>query len=77
MMALTLVFNNGRQMNGLLWSWRPEAGWFEALNEKNGQIKRYKFKDIKGGTLWQTRDRKDNSGVENILEKAAADGYEP
>ena len=75
MMALTLMFNNGRQMSGLLWTWRPEEGWLEALNEKTGQIKRYKLKDIKGGTLWQTRDRRSNSG-ENILEKAIAEGFE-
>lgn len=74
MMALTLLFKNGKQMNGLLWHWVPEEGWFEALNEKNGQVKRYKLRDLNGGTIWPTRDRRDNAG-ENILEKAAAEGY--
>jgi len=76
MMALTITFKNGKSMNGLLWSWRPEEGWFEALNEKNGKIKSYKLKDIKNGVLYQTRDRRDLHGAEQLLDKARADGWD-
>jgi len=74
-MALTIFFKNGKQMNGLLWSWRPKEGWFQALNEKTGNVKRYQLKDIKGGQLWQTRDRRDN--YESLVDKAMAEGWEP
>lgn len=74
-MALNLTFRNGKSIEALLWSWKPEIGLFEALNESNGQVKKYHLRDLKSGIIFPTRDRHTESG-EDLIQKALSEGWD-
>jgi hypothetical protein len=74
MYAIDVIFKNGSKLEGLIWSWEPEHGWFKALDESNGKIKTYQLKDVKEGKFYEDRIRKTSKSYD-FLEKAAEDGY--
>ena len=76
MFAIDLIFKNGQKFEGLVWSWRPEKGWFEALDESNGGVNRYMIKDIVEGKFYNDHIRRAKSTkCCDFLEKAREDGY--
>lgn len=73
MYAIDVEFKNGNKLEGLVWKWFPEKGYFEALDESNGNINKYCFGEVKGGIFYSDRNRK-FSKQEDFLEKAREDG---
>ncbi len=74
MYAVDIVFNNGKKLEALMWRWVPAEGWFEALNEKNGVVKKYSLKDVQSGLFYSDRIR-EKATSEDLLEKAQRDGF--
>lgn len=77
MYAIDVVFKDGHKLEGLVWSWEPQLGWFKALDESNGKIKRFQFKDVQEGKFYNDRIRRCSSTkVYDFLEKAEEGGYQ-
>jgi len=74
MYAIDIEFKNGKKLEGLVWKWFPEKGFFEALDESNGNISKYRFSEVKSGIFYSDRIRK-LSKQEDFLEKAIANGF--
>lgn len=75
MFAIDVEFKNGNILNGLVWTWHPEKGTFEALDESTGKVKKYKFKDVKSGKFYNDHIRQ-TALVEDFLTKARDDGLD-
>lgn len=75
MYAIDVVFKNGSKLEGLIWTWRPQEGWFKALDESNGKVKKYHLKDIEEGKFFDDHIRK-SAKVCDFLEKAVEDGFD-
>jgi len=78
MYAIDVVFKNGHKLEGLVWAWEPELGCFTALDESNGKIKIFQFKDVQEGKFYDDHIRRcPSTKVSDFLEKAIEDGYQP
>lgn len=78
MYAIDVVFKNGQKLEGLVWSWEPQQGWFKALDESNGKIKKFQMKDVQEGKFYDDHIRKSPSvKICDFMEKAQEDGYQP
>ena len=74
MYAIDLLFKNGKRLEGLIWSWKPEQGWFQALDERDGQVRQYLIKDVQDGKIYADRVRV-QAQAQSFLERAADEGY--
>ena len=76
MLAITVSFKNGKQFDGLLWSWRPESGYLEALHEKDGRIRKISLDTVRSGTVFSTRVKAhDDPHAVDLVAKAVAEGW--
>jgi hypothetical protein len=76
MLAITVKFTNGKQMDGLLWTWRPELGWIEVMSEKDGRVRKLTLDNVAGGTIYSTRVRQDDDpGMQDLMERAVSEGW--
>ncbi len=75
MYAIDVIFKNGHKLEGLIWTWKPEEGWFKALDETNGKIKEYQFEDVQEGRFYDDHIRK-TARVCDFIEKAKEDGFQ-
>jgi hypothetical protein len=75
MYAIDVYLNSGKKVEALLWSWKPKEGYFEALVESTGAIKKYQLREVRGGKFYSDRIR-EVSTSEDFLEKAKRDGFE-
>ena len=74
MYAVDLFFKNGKKLEGLIWTWKPEKGWFEALDERDGKVRKYRIKDVLDGKIYADRIRI-QAQAQSFLERAVAEGY--
>lgn len=74
MYAIDLLFKNGNRLEGLIWSWKPEQGWFQALDERDGQVRKYLIKDVQDGKIYEDRVRI-QAQAQSFLERAKNEGY--
>lgn len=74
MQAIDLLFKNGHRLEGLIWTWEPSGGWFEALDEKDGKIRKYWIKDVQDGKIYADRIRI-QAQAQSFLELAKSEGY--
>lgn len=77
MYAVTFKLKNGKKINGLIWTFRPENGYFEALDESNGQVKKYQFNDIDSGKVFPDHIRSPHHETKDLLEQASQEGWKP
>jgi hypothetical protein len=75
MYAIDVEFKGGKKLEGLVWRWFPEKGYFEALDESNGKINKYRFSDVKSGIFYTDRIRK-FAKQEDLLDRAREHGYQ-
>jgi len=74
MYAVDFELQNGNKVQGLVWKWDPANGFFEALDESNGKVKKYSLSEVKSGVFYSDRDRK-VAQQEDLLEKAKSGGF--
>jgi hypothetical protein len=74
MFAIDIEFTDGSTFEGLMWSWSPESGWVEVLDETNGERTKLWLSEIKTGLLYSDRIRK-NAKTEDLIEKARQEGF--
>jgi hypothetical protein len=76
MLAVTIKFNNGKQMDGLLWTWRPERDLVEVMSEKDGKVRKINLDNVLEGVIYSSRVRQDDDpGAVDLLQKARDEGW--
>lgn len=74
MYAVDIVFKNGSELKGLIWTWPPKKGEFKALDESNGKIKDFNMRDVREGRWYEDHIRK-TSQSSDFIEKAVESGW--
>jgi hypothetical protein len=75
MRALDITLKNNKAISSILYTWRPELGYIEVLDENNGKIVKIRLSDITSGTIYPDRHR-DAYTAESLLEVAKQEGWE-
>jgi hypothetical protein len=74
MFAIDIEFKDGTRFEGLIYTWRPEKGWVEVMDETAGERNTVWLSEVRSGSVYSDRIRK-NARAEDLLEKAKREGY--